>query len=66
MTRHVTFDYERVLTPIGFVWVPVVRVQLRHGRKTLELDMTVDSGADLDVIMAVSCAYKRPLCTTLS
>lgn len=34
MARHVTFDYERVLTPIGFVWVPVARVKLRHGLKS--------------------------------
>jgi len=50
MSRHVTFDYERVLTPIGFVWLPVARVTLRHAKAALELDMTMDSGADLTMI----------------
>ena len=50
MSRHVTFDYERVLTPIGFVWLPVARVGLCHAKTALELDMTVDSGADLTMI----------------
>jgi hypothetical protein len=50
MSRRVTFDYERILTPIGFLWVPVARVTLRHGMKSFELDMTVDSGADLTML----------------
>lgn len=50
MPKHVTFDYERVLTPIGFVWVLFARVKLLHGRNALELDMTVDSGADLTML----------------
>jgi len=50
MSRHIAFDYERILTPIGFVWLPVARVTLRHGKTALELDMTVDSGADLTMI----------------
>jgi hypothetical protein len=50
MTSQAIFDYERVLTPIGFVWVPVVRVRLRHGGNALDLDMTVDSGADLTML----------------
>lgn len=50
MARHVTFDYERVLTPIEFVWVPVVRVKLSHGKNALELGMTADSGADLTML----------------
>jgi len=59
MARHVTFDYERVLTPIGFVWVPVARVKQRHGRNALELDMTVDSGVDLTMLRVCS-TINRP------
>jgi hypothetical protein len=62
MARHVTFDYERVLTPIGFVWVPVARIKLRHGRNALELDMTVDSGADLTMVpyqVGLSLGFKK-------
>src|ERR1051326_561111 len=62
MANHVTFDYERVLTPIGFVWVPVARVILRHQRNALELDMTVDSGADLTMVpyqVGISLGFRR-------
>jgi hypothetical protein len=62
MSRHVSFDYERVLTPIGFVWLPVARVTLRHGKAALELDMTVDSGADLTMLpyqVGLSLGFKR-------
>jgi hypothetical protein len=50
MASQAIFDNERVLTPIGYVWVPVVRVRLRHGGNALDLDMTVDSGADLTML----------------
>ncbi len=50
MHRRVSFPYERVLTPIGFVWIPVARVQIVHVRIRLELDMTVDTGADLTMV----------------
>ncbi|GEM_PF-6176724 len=50
MGRRVSFEYERVLTPIGFTWIPIARVCLTFGRRRLELDMTCDSGADLTLI----------------
>ncbi len=62
MSRHVSFDYERVLTPIGFVWLPVARVTLRHAKAALELDMTVDSGADLTMIplqVGISLGFRK-------
>ena len=48
--RSARFNFRRVLTPIGFVRVPTARVVLSHGRKTVELEMTIDSGADLSMI----------------
>ncbi len=62
MSKHVRFDYERVLTPIGFVWLPVARVTLRHGKAAIELDMTVDSGADLTMLpyqVGLSLGYRK-------
>ena len=50
MTRRVDFEYERALTPIGFVWIPVARVGLEYAGRQIQLDMTLDSGADLTMI----------------
>jgi hypothetical protein len=50
MPDRVSFPYERALTPIGFVWVPTARVQIGHRRNRLDLDMIVDTGADLSMI----------------
>lgn len=50
MGERVVFPYERALTPIGFVWIPVARVQVAHRGIRFELDMTVDTGADLTMI----------------
>ncbi len=50
MADQVEFPYERALTPIGFVWIPVARVRISHRNAVFELDMTVDTGADLTMI----------------
>ena len=50
MADRISFPYERALTPIGFVWIPVARVQVLHRAVCLELEMTVDTGADLTMI----------------
>lgn len=36
-----------MLTPAGFVWVPIAQVRLSHGSRSLDVEMTVDSGSDL-------------------
>jgi len=62
MPDRVTFPYERVLTPIGFVWIPVARVQIAHGNARFELDMIIDTGADLTMIpyeVGVSLGFER-------
>jgi len=48
--REVSFDYERFLTPVGFVWVPIASVEVFHGNHGIELDFVVDSGADLTMV----------------
>ena len=45
-----SFDYERVLTPIGFTWLPIARVEIAFGNQREQLDMTCDSGSDLTLI----------------
>lgn len=50
MTHRVRFPFRRLLTPVGFVRVPTARVELRHGRNAIEVEMTIDSGADLSMI----------------
>lgn len=50
MPDRVSFPFERVLTPIGFVWIPVARVTVSAGGRRLDLDMIVDTGADLTMI----------------
>jgi len=50
VSRGISFPYERVLTPIGFVWIPVARVRLFNRSNALELDMTVDTGADMTMV----------------
>lgn len=50
MASCARFDFRRVLTPVGFVWVPLAQVILHHGRQSIEVEMTIDSGADLSMI----------------
>jgi hypothetical protein len=71
MAGAVAFEYKRALTPIGFVWIPVARVELEYGRRRLQLDMTVDSGADLTMIryqigVQLGMRRERSALTTLS
>jgi len=50
MSRRASFPFERVLTPLGFVWLPVARVVVSNHSRSLEMDMVVDTGADLTMI----------------
>lgn len=50
MAKAVFFPYERILTPIGFVWIPLARVEISRQSIRMELDMIVDTGADLTMI----------------
>jgi len=48
--RVAHFPFTRVLTPIGLIQAPIVHVVLSHGTRAVEVEMTVDSGADLTMI----------------
>ncbi len=50
MPKEARFEFVRVLTPVGFVLVPVARIRLTYDGRTAELEMTIDSGADLTMI----------------
>lgn len=50
MTGRASFPFERVLTPLGFVWLPVARVTFSNRDRSLEMDAVVDTGADLTMI----------------
>lgn len=50
MPKRASFEYDRVLTPIGFTWLPVARAVIAYGRSRMRLDLICDSGADLTLI----------------
>lgn len=50
MTRSVSFTFSRVLTPVGFSYLPIAEVDIRFARRSVRIEMTVDSGADLVMI----------------
>jgi hypothetical protein len=50
VTRSASFKFTRVLTPVGFSYLPIAEVEIRFGRRSVRIEMTVDSGADLVMI----------------
>ena len=50
MTRRATFKFTRILTPVGFSYLPLAEVEIRWGGRSVRVEMTVDSGADLVMV----------------
>lgn len=50
MIHGATFQYTRVLTPVGFAYLPLAEVEIRFASRSVRVEMTVDSGADLVMV----------------